>query len=106
MDFARNIESWLGKKAKAGKRACVELLEACAAASDLTPDRALALVEAGNPPTAPAPLARCARYLRGPTAAALLAWADALPVSARACFAAFYQGSGAAAGASWCGCGT
>ena len=50
-------------EAKVGFRACMELLEACAAASDLTPDRALALAEAGTPPTAPGPLGRCARYL-------------------------------------------
>ena len=84
----------LKEELKARKQEVVLFFEACATARSLPADRALALAEAGIPPTAPVPLARCARFLLPPTAAALAAWANALPFSARACFAALFQGSG------------
>ena len=86
MDYAR--------ERKRNKPAIVQVLEAWGAARDLPADAALALAEAGTPPTGSVPFARCAHLLPPPTAAALLAWANALPVSARACFAALFQGSG------------
>ncbi len=62
----------------------------------LPPDQALALAEAGTPPVVR--FGSFSRLLPPPTAAALKAWANAVPISARACFAALYQGSGATAG--------
>jgi hypothetical protein len=96
LDLARNHDDE-GQDVKPGKQGIVLFLEAWDTARSLPADRALALAEAGTPPTGSVPLARCAHLLPPPTAAALLAWANALPASARACFAALYQGSGAGA---------
>ena len=94
MDIARDYDDEEEEDIKPGKQGIVLFLEAWDAARSLPTDRALALAEAGTPPTAPAPFALGARFLPPPTAAALEAWANALPFSARACFAALFEGSG------------
>ena len=92
--MAREIQPWESGEVKPDKQGIVLFLEAWDAARSLPADRALALAEAGTPPTGSVHVALCARFLPPPTAAALEAWANALPVSARACFAALFEGSG------------